>query len=71
MVTTTDGRSEAVVWTVGAEDDEPLRGFDGDTGAPLVAAAGAGAKVRRFQSPIVSNGRIYVAVEGGIRAYRW
>lgn len=71
VVTTTDGASEAVVWVVGAEADGRLRGFDGDTGAALASAPGPGAKVRRFQSPIVSGGRIYVAVDGGIRAYRF
>lgn len=71
IVTTTDGKSEAVVWVVGAERDGRLRGFDADTGAPLVAAPGSGANTRRFQPPIVSKGRIYVAVDGGIRAYVW
>ncbi len=71
IVTTTDGSSDAVVWVVGAERDERLRAFDGDTGAPLLTGAAAGAKVRRFQSPIVSNRRIYVAAEGGVRAYVW
>jgi hypothetical protein len=60
-----------VVWVIGAEDDERLRGFDGDSGAPVVAGPAAGAKVRRFQPPIVSGGRIYVGTEGGVRAYVW
>jgi hypothetical protein len=71
IVTTTDGKSEAVVWVVGAEDDGRLRGFDGDSGAPVLAGPAAGSTVRRFQPPIVSGGRIYVAVDGGVRAYVW
>ncbi|HET6438937.1 MAG TPA: hypothetical protein VFG59_12795 [Anaeromyxobacter sp.] len=67
IVTTSDGHSDTVVWVVGAEGDEKLHAFDGDTGAPVLAVS-LGARVRRFQSPIVSNGRIYVAVDGGVRA---
>ena len=70
MVTTTDGQSEAVVWAVGAEGDGRLHGFDGDTGA--VVSSGAGGEplaVRRFQTPILAGGRIYVAVDGGVRAF--
>jgi outer membrane protein assembly factor BamB len=71
IATTTDGTSEPLVWVVGAESDGKLRGFDGDTGAPVVTGPAASAQVRRFQSPIVSNGRVYVAVDGGVSAYRW
>lgn len=70
MVTTTDGRSEAVVWVVGAEGDERLHGFDGDGGAAVAGAGGeALGRVRRFQTPILAGGRIYVAVDGGVRAF--
>ena len=69
IATTTDGKSEAMVWVVGAEGDGRLRAFDGDTGAPLLEGAAAGGTVRRFQSPIVSGRRIYVAVDGGLRAF--
>jgi len=71
IVTTTDGTSEPIVWVAGAEGDGRLRGFDGDTGAPVVSAPAPGPTIRRFQSPIVSNGRLYLAVEGGLRAYYW
>lgn len=69
IVTTTDGASEALVWVVGAEGDGKLRAYHGDTGARVFTGAAVGATVRRFQSPIVSAGRIYVAADGGVRAY--
>ena len=72
MVTTTDGRAEAIVWSVGAEGDDRLHGFDGDTGR-VVHGGGkthpALGGVRRFQTPILGGGRIFVAVEGGVKAF--
>lgn len=64
MVTTTDGRSEAIVWNVGAEGDNRLRGFDGETGRRVFDGGGPSeqmALVRRFQTPIVARGHIIVA----------
>ncbi len=72
MVTTVDGRAEAIVWSVGAEGDNRLHGFDGDTGQVVYAGGGAGdglGSVRRFQTPILAGGRIFVAVEGGVKAF--
>lgn len=66
MVTTTDGRSEAIVWSVSAEGDNRLRGFDGETGRPVFDGGGPGDQmtlVRRFQTPIVAKGRIVVAAD--------
>ncbi len=69
MVTTTDGRSEAIVWSVGAEGDDRLHGFDGDTGAVVYRQDGVLGGVRRFQTPVLAGGRIFVAVEGGVKAF--
>ena len=66
MVTTTDGRSEAIVWSVAAEGDNRLRGFDGETGRPVFGGGGPGDQlplVRRFQTPIVADGRLVVAAD--------
>jgi hypothetical protein len=67
MVTTTDGRSEAIVWSVGAEGDQALHGFNGDTGAPLVSLP-VGA-VRRYSTPILASGRIFIAGDGRVYAF--
>jgi putative pyrroloquinoline-quinone binding quinoprotein len=72
IVTTTDGRSEAIVWSVGAEGDNRLRGFDGDTGQVIFDGGGATeamSQVRRYQTPIVARGRIFVAADTELYAF--
>jgi len=72
MVSTTDGHNEAIVWSVGAEGDNRLHGFDGDTGQVIFAGGGPGeviGLVRRFHTPILAGGRIYVAADGVVKAF--
>jgi hypothetical protein len=40
IVTTIDGRSDPIVWILGAQGDNLLHGFRGDTGAVLFAGGG-------------------------------
>jgi outer membrane protein assembly factor BamB len=68
MVTTTDGHAEAVVWSVGAEGDGKLHGFDGDTGEEIVTGD-ATMDTKRFITPIAAKGRIYVAGHDTVWAY--
>jgi hypothetical protein len=72
MVTTTDGHKEAIVWSVGAEGDNRLHGFDGDTGKVVYAGGGQhdviGA-VRRYQTPILAGGRIFVAADDAVESF--
>ena len=73
IATTTDGQSEPLVWAVGSEDDNRLRAFDGDTGAVVFGGGGSAeamGTVRRFQSPVISGGRVYVAGDGRVYAFR-
>lgn len=74
VVSTTDGQANPVVWAVGAEGDGRLHGFDGDTGAVIFAGGGPSDQmptvVRRFQSPLIANGEIYVAGDNRVYAYR-
>lgn len=72
VVTTTDGTHDPIVWAVGAEGDERLHGFRGDTGAPLFTGGGAAermAAVRRFSTILVAGGRLYVAGDGRLYAF--
>jgi hypothetical protein len=72
MVTTTDGHSEAIVWSVGAEGDNRLHGFDGDTGKVVYAGGGPNdviGLVRRYTTPILAGGRIYIAADDVVRAF--
>ncbi len=72
VITTTDGQANPIVWIVGAEDSNRLRGFRADTGAVVFAGGGAAeamSEVRRFQTPIVVGHRIYVAADRGLYAF--
>ncbi|MFO0745127.1 MAG: hypothetical protein U1F43_05530 [Myxococcota bacterium] len=71
IVTTTDGQAQSIVWTLGSEDSNQLRGFDGDTGAVVFAGGAAGAlgAVNRFQSAIVAKGRFYIAGRSSVVAF--
>ena len=70
IVTTTDGHSNPIVWIVGAEGDNRLHGFRGDTGEPLfVGPSQAMAGLRHFQTLIATEQRLYVGADGGIYAF--
>ena len=70
IVTTIDGRASPTVWIVGAEGDNRLHGFRGDTGEPLVAAPTAAMTgLRHFQTLIATPDRLYVGADGGIYAF--
>jgi hypothetical protein len=63
IVTTSDGASDPIVWAVGAEGDNRLHGFKGDTGEALLPG-GAGppalAGLHHFQTLIATRDRLYV-----------
>jgi hypothetical protein len=72
IITTTDGHANPIVWIVGAEDSNRLRGFRADTGAVVYAGGGAAeamSEVRRFQAPIAVDGHLYVAADQHIYAF--
>jgi outer membrane protein assembly factor BamB len=72
IITTTDGRADPIVWIIGAEGSNRLRGFRADTGAVVFAGGGpaeAMSEVRRFQAPIAVGRRLYVAADREIYAF--
>lgn len=72
IVTTTDGKANPIVWAVGAEGDNRLHGFRGDTGAVVFSGGGpddAMGEVRRFQTLIAAGERLYVAGDGHVYAF--
>ncbi len=70
IVTTTDGRANAIVWVVGAEGDNRLHGFKGDTGEPLFDGNGIDmAGLHRFQTLLATADRLYVAADSRIYAF--
>jgi hypothetical protein len=71
IVTTSDGRADPIVWMVGAEGDDRLHGFRGDTGEPLAAgdAAVRMTGLQHFQTLIAARDRLYVTAEGRVYAF--
>jgi hypothetical protein len=73
IVTTTDGTSEPIVWAVGAEGDDRLHGFRGDTGEELSNGRASGdgmSGLRHFATILVAGGRFYIAGDGRIFAFQ-
>src|SRR5438067_12334407 len=71
-VTTTDGTSNAIVWVVGAQGDNRLHGYDGDTGNVVFAGGGNNELMtgtRKWNSGMVARGSIYVANDN--RVYKF
>ena len=72
-VTTTDGTNNAIVWVVGAQGDNRLHGYNGDTGTEIYAGGGANelmSGTRKWNSGIVARGSIYVANDNKVYAFR-
>jgi hypothetical protein len=72
IVTTTDGRQNPIVWVVGAEGDNRLHAFKGDTGEPLAGERGETmAGLHRFQTLIATKDRLYIAADGRVYAFQF
>ncbi|MBI3558316.1 MAG: hypothetical protein HY074_18775, partial [Deltaproteobacteria bacterium] len=67
IVTTSDASgSNPIVWSVGAEGDNRLRGFEALSGRLVFESgekAGAMTNVRRYQTPIIAGGHLFVAAD--------
>jgi hypothetical protein len=70
IVTTTDGHSNPIVWMLGAEGDNRLHAFRGDTGEPIFASEPLSG-LRRFQTLIATQDHLYAAADGRIYAFRF
>jgi hypothetical protein len=72
IVTTTDGRANPIVWILGAEGDDRLHGYRGDTGEPLFDGGGpkdAMTGLRHFQDLIAAGDRLYVGADDRLYAF--
>jgi hypothetical protein len=68
IVTTIDGMAEPIVWMLGAEGDNRLHGFRGDTGETLLSSQPL-AGLRHFQTLIAADNRLYVGADGRLYAF--
>jgi hypothetical protein len=70
IVTTSDGLADPIVWMVGAEGDNRLHGFRGDTGEPILdRSVPAMAGLHHFQTLIANKDRLYVGADGRVYAF--
>ncbi|HLK84251.1 MAG TPA: hypothetical protein VKT99_22545 [Xanthobacteraceae bacterium] len=70
IVTTSDGRADPIVWVVGAEGDNRLHGFRGDTGEPILDRSDpAMAGLHHFQTLIATKDRLYVGADQRVYAF--
>jgi hypothetical protein len=65
VVTTTDGKSDSIVWYVGGGK---LIGLNGEMGTEIVSVDGIG-MANKWQTPIVVKGRIYFAASNQLYAF--
>jgi outer membrane protein assembly factor BamB len=72
IVTKVEDGSSPIVWVAGAEGDNRLHGFRGDTGEP-VYTGGAGeatmSGLRRFTTILAANGHLYLAGDGRVYVF--
>lgn len=70
IVTTTDGRSDPIVWTLGAEGDARLHAFKGTTGDSLFSGPDQGLTgLRHFQTLIATADHLYIGADGTLYAF--
>lgn len=78
IITTSDGTNDAMVWLAGTvmsndgtAGDNQIHAFDlTGTGAPVLAASDTFKNVRHFTTPIVVHGRLFVAGDARLYAYK-
>jgi hypothetical protein len=72
IVTTTDGRSNPIVWILGTEGDDQLHGHRGDNGEPLFAGGRPENRMsglRHFQTLLATGDRLYVGADGRLYTF--
>jgi outer membrane protein assembly factor BamB len=72
IVTTTDGHSNPIVWILGAEGDNSLHGYRGDTGEPIFGQDGDRLSgLHHFQTLIATEDHLYVGADDRVYAFRF
>ena len=70
IVTATDaGSDNPIVWIVGAQGDNRLHAFRGDTGEELASPPEEMRGLHHFQTLIATDDRLYVAADGTVYAF--
>jgi outer membrane protein assembly factor BamB len=69
IVTTTDGRSNPIVWIVGAEGDNRLHAFEGDNGKPIITVETPLQGLRHFAPILATKERLFVPADNRVYAF--
>ncbi len=70
VITTTDGKSNAIAWVVGAEGDSLLHGFNALTGQPVFTGNGETMNgLHHFVTILAAEKHLYVAADGTVYAF--
>jgi PQQ-like domain len=69
IVTTTDGRSNPIVFALGAAGDRRLYAYRGDTGELIAAPKDRMIGTTKFQTLIAADGRLYFTAGGKVYAF--
>jgi hypothetical protein len=72
IITTTDGKSNGIVWEVGAEGDNELHGFDVRNGNVVFSGSGTSMSgLHHFQTILATRNRFYVGADNTVYAFKW
>jgi outer membrane protein assembly factor BamB len=71
MVSTTDGIAQPIIWIAGAEGDDRLHAFRGDTGALLWTSPQPMPGLRHFVTAMIAGHRLYIAGDNRVYAFGW
>jgi hypothetical protein len=75
-ISTSDGSNDALVWTMGTDrgwggsESNQLHAWDLATGTPVVVGSDMAPNTRHFSAPIVVNGRVFVAGDNRLYAFK-
>jgi hypothetical protein len=69
-ITSSDGTHDLLVWTLGAESSQQLHAWDLLTGTPVVVGSDTTNATRHFTTPIFVNGRVFVAADSRLFAFK-
>jgi hypothetical protein len=73
IITSSDGTHDGLVWSFGAEVSNQLHAWDLATGAPVFDGGGSANAVQgghRFATILAAHGRVLVAADGGLHAFK-
>lgn len=71
IITTSDGKSNAIVWVVGSEGDLLLHGYDAATGSPVYTGTLAMGGLARNATIAATAHRFYIAGNSTVYAYSY